>query len=318
LKTEDLIMEQNQEIHDVIIIGAGPAGFSAALYAARAELKPLVLTGTQLGGQAALTDRIENYPGFPEGVGGGELSELFQKNAERFGAQVLFDTVTAVDFSKAPFQISTYGRQFLARAVIVCSGASPRNLGIPGETELRGRGVSYCATCDGWFFKNKPVAVIGGGDSALEEGLFLTRFASSVTIIHRRAELRASPILQKRAEENEKVKFIWNSVAEQINGTDGVKNVVIRNVISGDKTTLDVEGVFIFIGHQPNTELFKQYLKMDEKGYLIADQRLRTNIPGIFAAGEVADENYRQVITSAGMGAAAAIEATRYLENLHA
>ncbi len=309
-------MAHEQELHDVIIIGAGPAGFSAALYAARAELKPLVLTGMQLGGQAALTDHIENYPGFPDGIGGGELSELFQKNAERFGAQVLFDTVTAVDFSRSPFQVNTYDKHFFTRSVIVCSGASPRNLGIPGETELRGRGVSYCATCDGWFFKNKKVAVIGGGDSALEEGLFLTRFASTVTIIHRRAELRASAILQTRAQKNEKIKFIWNSVAEGINGADAVESMTIKNAQSGEKSTLDVEGVFIFIGHQPNTELFKDFLELDEKGYLIADQRMRTNIPGIFAAGEVADAHYRQVITSAGMGAAAAIEATRYLENL--
>lgn len=309
-------MAKEHELHNVIIIGAGPAGFSAALYAARAELKPLVLTGTQLGGQAALTDHIENYPGFPDGIGGGELSELFQKNAERFGAQVLFDTVTKVDFSKSPFQVSTYDKQFFTRSVIVCSGASPRKLGIPGETELRGRGVSYCATCDGWFFKNKSVAVIGGGDSALEEGLFLTRFASSVTIIHRRAELRASAILQKRAQKNEKIKFIWNSVAEGINGTEAVESLTIKNVQSGEKSTLEAEGVFIFIGHQPNTELFKDFLEMDEKGYLIVDERMRTSIPGIFAAGEVADAHYRQVITSAGMGAAAAIEATRYLENL--
>ncbi len=311
-------MAQEQELHNVIIIGAGPAGFSAALYAARAELKPLVLTGTQLGGQAALTDHIENYPGFPDGIGGGELSELFQKNAERFGAQVLFDTVTSVDFSKSPFQVNTYDKKFFARSVIVCSGASPRKLGIPGENELRGRGVSYCATCDGWFFKNKPVAVIGGGDSALENGLFLTRFASSIAIIHRRAELRASAILQKRTQENEKIKFIWNSVAERINGSEAVESLTIKNVQSGEKSTLEAEGVFIFIGHQPNTELFMDFLELDEKGYLIVDQRMRTNIPGIFAGGEVADAHYRQVITSAGMGAAAAIEATRYLENLQA
>lgn len=311
-------MEQEQELQNVIIIGAGPAGFSAALYAARAELKPLVLTGTQLGGQAALTDRIENYPGFPDGIGGMELSDLFQKNAERFGAQVLLDSVTSVDFSKSPFSVSTYTKQLFTRSVIICSGASPRKLDIPGESELRGRGVSYCATCDGWFFKNKPVAVIGGGDSALEEGLFLTRFASSVAIIHRRAELRASAILQKRAQENEKIKFIWNSVAERIDGEEAVKSLTIKNVLNGEKSTLNVEGVFIFIGHQPNTDMFKEFLELDEYGYLIVDQRMRTSIPGIFAAGEVADAHYRQVITSAGMGAAAAIEATRYLENLQA
>lgn len=308
--------EQEYNPHQVIIIGSGPAGFSAALYAARAELKPLVLAGTQLGGQVALTDHIENYPGFPDGISGGELSELFQKNAERFGAQVLFDTVTAVDFSQRPFQVCTYNKQFFAQSVIICTGASPRKLDIPGEDEFRGRGVSYCATCDGWFFKDKAVAVIGGGDSALVEGLFLTRFASSVTIIHRRAELRACAILQKRAQEHEKIKFVWNAVPESISGNEAAKNLTIKNVISGEKSTLDVEGIFIFIGHQPNTETFKEFLSLDEKGYLVVDQRMRTNIAGIFAAGEVADALYRQVITSAGMGAAAAIEATRYLENL--
>jgi thioredoxin reductase (NADPH) len=308
-------MDQSQKIENVIIIGGGPAGFSAALYAARAELNPLLLTGADLGGQAALTDHIENYPGFPQGVGGMELIDLFQKNAERFGARVEFTSVDSVDFSKSPYKIKTYDKEFLARAVIICTGAAPRKLNIPGESDLLGRGVSYCATCDGWFFKNKNVAVIGGGDSALEEGLFLTRFASSVTIIHRRSELRASAILQKRAIENEKIIFIWDSVAESINGDEAVKDLSLTNVKTGEKKILPMDGVFIFIGHIPNSAIFKDILELDEKDYLKVDMRMHTRIPGIFAAGEVADPYYRQVITSAGMGAAAAIEATRFLTN---
>lgn len=308
-------MEQEKKIENIIIIGSGPAGFSASLYAARAELNPLMLTGVDMGGQAALTDRIENYPGFPQGVGGMELIDLFQKNAERFGSRIYFETVDAVDFSKPPFKIKTYDKEYLAKAVIICTGAAPRRLNIPGEDRLRGHGVSYCATCDGWFFKNKKVAVIGGGDSALEEGLFLTRFASSVTIIHRRAELRASAILQKRARENEKINFIWDSIAEAIIGEETVKELSLKNVKTGEEDILPVDGVFIFVGHIPNSAIFKDFLELDEKGYINVDRRMRTRIPGIFAAGEVADPYYRQVITSAGMGAAAAIEATHYLEN---
>lgn len=306
-------MKQDQPIENLIIIGGGPAGFSAALYAARAELDPLLLTGSDLGGQAALTDRIENYPGFPDGVGGMELIELFQKNAEKFGTRIAMDSAESVDFSKPPFLIKTYDKQYLARSVIVCTGATPRKLNIPGENELRGRGVSYCATCDGWFFKNKKVAVIGGGDSALEEGLFLSRFASTVTIIHRRSELRAGAILQKRANENEKIKFVWDSVAESINGTEAVQELQLNNLKTGQKSTMPMEGVFIFIGHIPNSTIFKDYLEMDQKGYLKVDQRMRTRVKGVYAAGEVADPYYRQVITSAGMGAAAAIEATHFL-----
>jgi thioredoxin reductase (NADPH) len=309
-------MSQNQTIENVIILGTGPAGLSAALYAARADLHPLVLAGTDLGGQAALTERIENYPGFPEGIGGAELADLFQKNAERFGARVQYETATAVDFSKEPFRVKTYDKEFLAKSVIICTGASPRKLNVPGEHELRGRGVSYCATCDGWFFKEKKVAVVGGGDSALEEGLFLTRFASSVTIIHRRSELRACALLQKRARENKKIHFKWNSIVEGIGGTESVTHILVKNVESGEKESLPVDGVFIFIGHLPNTAIFNEYLELDENGYLKVDQRMHTRIPGIFAAGEAADEFYQQVVTSAGMGAAAAIEATRYLESL--
>lgn len=298
----------------VLVIGSGPSGYAAALYAARAELEPLVLTGMQLGGQAALTHIIENYPGFPEGVGGPELGELFQKQAEHFGATTEFDTVNAVDFSQRPFRITTDNTEYLADTVIVSTGANPNHLNIPGEDELIGKGVSYCATCDGWFFKDKKVVVVGGGDSALEEGLFLTRFASEVTIIHRRDELRAGAILQKRAMEHEKIKFIWNTVITEVVGEDSVTSVKLQNVKSDEESVLETDGVFIFIGHTPNTQIFEGQLEKDELGYLKVNNLMETNISGVFAAGEVADPHFRQVITSAGMGAAAAIQATRYLE----
>lgn len=298
----------------VLIIGGGPAGMSAALYAARAELEPLVLTGTDLGGQAAITHTIENYPGFPEGVGGSALSELFMKQAERFGAKFEFDTVTAVDFSSRPYKVKTYSKEYKADSVIVSTGASPNHLNIPGEKELTGRGVSYCATCDGWFFKGKNVIVVGGGDSALEEAIFLTRFASSVTIVHRRDALRAGAILQRRAIENPKIRFVFDSVLTEVVGAEKVESVRLKNVRTGEESTMEIDGVFIFIGHKPNTEMFKDYLTL-ENGYVATDKNMQTNLAGIYAAGEAADPHFRQVITSAGMGAAAAIQATHFLEN---
>jgi thioredoxin reductase (NADPH) len=299
----------------VLILGSGPAGLSAALYAARAELAPVVLSGIQLGGQAALTYTVENYPGFPEGVGGAQLGELFQKQAERFGAKVEFDTANHADFSVRPFRVATDNAQYSAQAVIIATGASPNQLGVPGENELTGRGVSYCATCDGWFFKEKKVLIVGGGDSALEEGLFITRYASAVTIVHRRDELRASPLLQKRAAQHPKVRFIWNSVVTQVVGGDKVESVRLKDVTSGAESVLETDGVFIFIGHTPNTQLFRGQLDMDPRGYLKADSQMATSVRGVFAAGEVADPHFRQVVTSAGMGAAAAIAASRYLED---
>jgi thioredoxin reductase (NADPH) len=298
----------------LLVIGSGPAGFSAALYAARAELAPLVLTGMELGGQVSLTYTVENYPGFPEGVGGSELVELFQKQAERFGAQVEFDTVTQVDLSTKPFVVRTYNNEYLADALVITTGATPRHLGVAGEVELTGRGVSYCATCDGWFFKDKDVVVVGGGDSALEEGIFLTRFAKSVTIIHRREELRASAVLQARAFNNPKIKFIWNAIVTDIRGDTAVNAVLLKDVLTGETSELPVDGVFIFIGHTPNSQVFENQLAMDSQGYVIVDSLMHTNIPGVFAAGEVADPHFRQVITSAGMGAAAAMQAIHYLE----
>jgi len=298
---------------DVIILGTGPAGLAAAVYAARAERHPLVLAGPEPGGQVSLTFTIENYPGFPDGVQGADLYSLFQKQAERFGAVVDFSSATAVDLKSTPFRVTSDSGEFQARALIVATGASSRLLQIPGEDEFRGRGVSYCATCDGAFFRGKQVMVVGGGDSALEEGLFLTRFASQVTIVHRRNELRAGRILQDRAEQNPKIRFLLETVVEEIRGPDSVKSVAVRNVASGKADVLPVDGVFIFVGHIPNTSLFRGLLDMDEKGYLRVDNRMRTSVPGVFAAGEAADPTFRQVATSAGMGVAAAISAERWL-----
>src|SRR5512138_1244653 len=298
----------------VLVLGSGPTGYSAALYAARAELQPVVLTGMQLGGQAALTYTIENYPGFPEGVGGAQLGELFQRQAEHFGAATEFASANAVDLSQRPFRVESDGGDYLADVLIVGTGASPNHLDIPGEVELTGRGVSYCATCDGWFFKDKKVVVVGGGDSALEEALFITRYASSVTIIHRRQEFRASPLLQKRAREHPKVNFILNTVVTEVIGTDKLEAVKLKNVLTGEETIFETDGLFIFIGHTPNTQMFKGQLEMSDLGYIKVNERMETSVPGVFAAGEAADPHFRQVVTSAGMGAAAAIQATRFLE----
>lgn len=298
----------------MLVLGSGPAGYAAALYAARAELAPLVLTGMQLGGQAALTHTIENYPGFPEGVGGAELGELFQKQAERFGAVTEFDIANAVDFSQRPFKITSDNGLYLADSVIISTGASSVHLGVPGEIELTGKGVSYCATCDGWFFKDKRVAVVGGGDSALEEALFLTRYANQVTIIHRRDELRAGVLLQKRAKAHEKINFIWNTVVTEVTGADKVESLKLKHIQTGEETVFPTDGLFVFIGHTPNTQIFEGQLERDALGYIRVNQRMETSVPGVFAAGEAADPHFRQVVTSAGMGAAAAIQATRYLE----
>jgi thioredoxin reductase (NADPH) len=300
----------------VLILGSGPAGLSAALYVARAELAPVVLTGMEFGGQAALTHTIENYPGFPEGVGGQELGELFQKQAERFGAKVEFDTAQSVDLSQRPFKVTADNYIYLADSLVIATGARPNHLEIPGEMELTGRGVSYCATCDGWFFKDKKVIVVGGGDSALEEGLFLTRFASSVTIIHRRESLRAGKVLQNRAFSDPKVNFIWNSVLTEIKGEGKVTTIGLKNTQTGETSSLDADGVFIFIGHTPNTQMFQGQLDMDDGGYINSNSWMETNVPGVFVAGEVADSHFRQVVTSAGMGAAAAIQVTHYLEKV--
>ena len=299
----------------VIIIGSGPAGLTAALYAARAVLNPLVIAGSQLGGQISITNQIENYPGFPEGITGPELSQLMQKQAEAFGARIIIDEVTGADFNNGwPFIIRTHGEVFEAEAVIVCAGASPRRLEIPGEEEMIGRGVSFCATCDGFFFRDKDVVVVGGGDSAIEETIFLTRFVNQARIIHRRDELRAGEVLKKRAFANEKISFIWDSVVDEIMGDGKVEAIRIRNVKTGGTSELATDGVFIFIGQYPNSSMFKGQLEMDERGYLITDDHMATSVPGVFAAGEIQDPTYRQIATSVGQGCAAAMMAERWLE----
>lgn len=301
----------------VIIIGSGPAGLTAALYTARASLEPLVISGSQLGGQISITNEVENYPGFPDGTTGPELVDLMQRQAEHFGARILIDEVTEVDFRNgSPFGITTHGDSFQAQAVIVCIGASPKRLGIPGEEELIGRGVSFCATCDGFFFREKDVVVVGGGDSAMEEALFLTRFVNQVKVIHRRDELRAGEALKTRALKNEKLSFIWDTVVDEIKGNGKVQSVLARNVHSGDVEELSTDGVFIFIGHYPNSSLFKGQLDMDKREYLITDEQMMTSMPGVFAAGEIQDPVYRQIATSVGQGTAAAMMAERWLETL--
>ncbi len=305
------------EKHEIIILGSGPAGLSAALYAARAGLDPLVLTGMMLHGQASTTSVIENYPGFPEGIDGSELGQLFQTQAERFGARIEMDQAISIDLHQQPYQVESYGKIYEANSVIITTGATPRKLGVPGEKEFTGKGVSYCGTCDGWFFREKDIVVVGGGDSALEESIFLTRFANSVTIIHRRDELRAGTILKERAFANPKIRFIWDSVVTEIIGDDAVQSVQLKNTKTGDEEVHQTNGVFIFIGHDPNSEIFEGQLDFEAGGYLKVNKLMETSVPGVYAAGEIADPDYRQVVTSAGMGAAAAIQATRYLENLN-
>ncbi len=300
----------------VVIIGSGPAGLTAALYAARAQLAPVVIAGSQLGGQVAITHEIENYPGFPDGLSGPELVERMKEHAENFGAKVEYDLVECVDFSGgSPFHIKAMGEEYLADAVIVTIGADPRKLGVPGEDEHIGAGVSYCGTCDGFFFRGKDIVVVGGGDSALEEGIFLTRFANSVNIIHRRDELRAGVQLQTRAFNNDKIRFTWNAVVDEIIGGDGgVEAVRLKDTVTGEQRAEPTDGVFIFIGHDPNNAVFGDQIALNENGYIITDQRYRTNVDGVFAAGEIQDEIWRQVATSVGQGTSAAMAAIQWLE----
>lgn len=299
----------------VVIIGSGPAGLTAALYTARANLNPVVISGNQLGGQISITSEVENYPGFPEGTTGPELVEYMQKQAERFGARIEIDEVTEVDLkSGSPFIVNTHGETYSAEALIVCVGASPKRLDVPGEEMLIGKGVSFCATCDGFFFREKDVVVVGGGDSAMEEGLFLTRFANQVRVIHRRDELRAGEALKQRAFANEKISFIWDTVVEEIVGNGKVEKVRLRNVKTDETSELNTDGVFIFIGHYPNSGLFEGQVEMDAAGYLLTDKKMMTSVPGVFAAGEIQDPVFRQVATSVGQGCAAAMMAERWLE----
>ena len=309
--------------HHVIIIGSGPAGLTAAIYAARANLHPLVIEGEpsstsdQPGGQLMLTTDVENYPGFPDGVMGPELMVMFRAQAARFGAEFLTEKVTAVDFSERPFKVSVRDRHFTADAVIVSTGAQSLMLGLEAESRLLGYGLSTCATCDGFFFRGQEIAVAGGGDSAVEEATFLTKFASKVTLIHRRDTLRASKIMQERAFNNPKIEIMWNTVVQDLVGDTKLEGVVVRNVLTDKTTTLPATGLFVAIGHRPNTDLFKGVLDMEDSGYLITKPGTSyTNVPGVFACGDVQDYTYRQAITAAGSGCMAAIDCERWLESL--
>jgi thioredoxin reductase (NADPH) len=304
------------DVHDVVIIGSGPAGLTAAIYTARANLKPIVVEGLQAGGQLMNTTDVENYPGFPDGIQGPEMMELFKKQAARFGAEFVTGDATKIDFSAAPFGVWTEDRELRSKTVIVASGASPLTLGIPGEEQYAGRGVSYCATCDGFFFRDQEIVVVGGGDTAMEEALFLTRFGKRVTVVHRRDELRASKIMGDRAKAHEKIEFLWDSVVEEVVG-DGqkVRSIRVKNVKTGDVSERPCGGFFVAIGHTPNTELFRNVLPMEETGYLRLEQgSSRSNIDGVFVAGDVHDHTYRQAVTAAGYGCRAAIDCERWLE----
>ena len=311
---------ENVVIENVVIVGSGPAGFTAGLYAARANLSPLLITGNDYGGQVTITYDIENYPGFPESLSGPELVEKFKAQAEKFGTRVEFDYVNEIVVDRHPFVVRTAsGAEYQTRTLILCTGARPRYLNVPGERELTGKGVSYCATCDGFFFRGKDVLVVGGGDSAAEEAIFLTRYASRVRILHRRDRLRASKILQDRVLSNPKIEMVWNTVVTEILGQNGsVAAVRTFDTVTGATAQLETDGVFVFVGHLPNNDLFPGKLELDADGHLITDRKLRTNVPGVFAAGEIQDKVFKQVATSVGQGCAAAMSATRFLEELEA
>jgi len=297
----------------VIILGSGPAGLTAALYTARANLNPLVIGGVEWGGQLMLTTDVENYPGFVEGIKGPDLMENFRKQATRFGAEIINENVTSVDFKKNPFQVSTAENNYNANTIIIATGADSKWLGLSSEQKLIGRGVSSCATCDGFFFKNKNIVVVGGGDSAMEESLFLTKFANKVTVIHRRDKLRASKIMQERAFKNNKIEFVWDSEIVNVIGENSVTGIKIKNIKTNQVSEMEIQGLFIAIGHKPNTDFLKGQIDLNEKGYVIHNGT-RTNIDGVFVAGDVYDFRYRQAVTAAGHGCQAAIDAEKFIE----
>jgi thioredoxin reductase (NADPH) len=303
-------------MEQVIIIGSGPAGYAAAVYAGRAQLEPLLIAGPALGGQVAISSEIGNYPGFPEDIAGAELAQLMQKQAERFDTRIEMDIVTSVDLSTRPFKVATYGGEYETQALIVASGASPRKLGVPGEEELSGRGVSYCATCDGFFYMGKEIVMVGGGDAAIEEAMFLTRYASKVTVIHRRDQLRAERLLQEQAFRNEKIEFLWDTVVTEVAGEASVTGIQVRNVKTGEEHLFPTQGVFIAIGYLPNTDFLDGQLEQNELGYVVADDDQRTSAEGVWAAGDVCDWTYRQIATSVGAGCKAALQAGHYIAKL--
>ena len=306
------------DVRNVIVIGSGPAGYTAALYAARADLEPLVVKGLEAGGQLMLTTEVENYPGFADGIMGPELMDQMEKQAQRFGAEILGIHVTEVDLSSRPFLVKAGDQAWRAKTLIIATGATARWLGIPGEEKLRGRGVSACATCDGFFFRDRELLVVGGGDTAMEEAMFLTKFASKVTIVHRRDAFRASKVMQDRVFANDRIEVVWNTVLDKIVGEDAVTGAVARDVATGATRTISADGVFMAIGHDPTTALFRDQLPVDEDGYLIVDEpSTATGVPGVFAAGDVTDHTYRQAVTAAGQGCKAAIDAERFLAEEH-
>jgi thioredoxin reductase (NADPH) len=307
-----IIMEPRK----LIVIGSGPAALTAAVYAGRASLSPLVISGRDLGGSVALTERVDNYPGFPDGVGGFELAQRMQKQAERFGAEILMDEVVSVDLSKRPFEVRTHGATYSGRALVIATGRSPRKLGVPGESEFAGRGVSSCATCDGYFYRDQRVVVVGGGDTAVKEALFLTKFASEVVVVHRRDSLRAERVVEDMAADNEKIRFVWDSLVTEILGEEGVEGVRLESVKTGEVSTLEAQGVFVFVGNTPNTELFRGQLQLDEAGYVVTDERQKTSVEGVFAAGDVQEAIAWQVATAVGSGARAAMQADEYLAEM--